>query len=404
MFKNKNINKTTEEKSKVFRVGIDARFFGLENKGLGRYTNELVQGLDRIILENKNLKNKIKYYIFLPSNKFSEYNPSVKNIRKIKTDYKWYSWAEQIKFPFLLKKYDLDLMHFPHFNIPFLYRKKFIVTIHDLILFHYPTVKNTTLNKFVYFFKLFAYHFIIRSTIKRAEKIITISKFTRNDLIKTLKTKKNKIKVIYEGAEFNQLSFERPVKINCKNIIKKYGIMKPYLLYVGNAYPHKNLDRLVLAFSEVNSNFSNNYQLVLVGKNDYFYKKLKIFIYKNNLNNILITDYISDHKMNCLYQHSRLFIFPSLYEGFGLPPLEALIKDVPVVTSQESSMPEILGDNVQYFNPKETKDMIRAITAVLEDKKKNIHLTKSEKRYLQQKYSWKKMVKKINKLYIEQFE
>ena len=403
MFRNKNTNKT-KEKSRVFRVGIDARFFGLENKGLGRYTNKLIQSLDKILLEDKSFKNEIKYYIFLPSNKFSEYKPTVKNIQKIKADCKWYSWAEQVKFPFLLKKYNLDLMHFLHFNVPLLYRKKFIVTIHDLILFHYPTVKNTTLNKFTYFFKLLAYRFVIGSITKRAEKIIAISKFTRNDLINTLKINKNKIEVIYEGSNFNQLLPKHSVKFNCKNIIKKYGIIKPYLLYIGNAYPHKNLDRLVLAFSKVNNNFTNNYQLVLVGKNDYFYKKLKIFIYKNNLNNILITDYISDYEMSCLYQCSRLFVFPSLYEGFGLPPLEALVKGVPVLSSQRSSMPEILGNNVQYFNPKDIKDMVRTMTTVLKNKKKNIYLTSSEKNYLQQKYNWKKMAKKINKLYIEQFK
>lgn len=403
MFRNKNTFKKRKGQ-RVWRVGIDARFFGLENKGLGRYTNELIQNLDKIVSEDKVLQSKVEYYVFLPENKFFVYNPRSKNIQKIKADFKWYSWAEQLKFPFLLKKYNLDLMHFPHFNVPFFYRKKFVVTIHDLILFHYPTVKNTTLNKFVYFFKLLMYHFIIRSTIKRAKKIIAISKFTRNDLINTLKTKGNKIEVIYEGAEFNKFSKKDLAKINCGNILKKCGIMKPYLLYVGNAYPHKNLDRLVLAFADVNNNFSGKYQLVLVGKSDYFYKKLRIFINKKRLENILVTDYISDQKLDCLYQQSRLFVFPSLYEGFGLPPLEALIKGIPILSSEKSSMPEILGDKVQYFNPEQTNDMIKMMVSVLGGKQKNIHLTSVEKKYLQKKYNWKGMVKKINKLYLKEFK
>jgi len=147
------VNKNKETKQ-VYRVGIDARFFGLENKGLGRYTKELVEQLDKInqkVATRDKQNILLKYYIFLREDNFEDYQPKSENIYKVKADYQWYSWQEQLLFPFLLGKYNLDLMHFTHFNAPIFYRGKFIVTIHDLILFHYPTIKNTTLNKFFYF-------------------------------------------------------------------------------------------------------------------------------------------------------------------------------------------------------------------------------------------------------------
>ncbi len=398
------------KKNKIYRVGIDARFFGLENKGLGRYTKELIEHLDAL---NKKLEveslprqmtwdqKSIEYYIFLRKNNFDKYKPSAKNIHKVKADYKWYSWAEQLFFPRLINKYNLDLMHFTHFNAPIFYRKKFIVTIHDLILFHYPTIRNTTLNKLVYFFKLTAYHFAIRTVVKKANKIIAISEFTKQDIINSLKIKKEKIKVVYEGAEFAMNKLEKSSKeenTNVKNaIFKKYGIINKYLLYVGNAYPHKNLERLVLAFNKLEIKGGSKLQLVLVGKKDYFYEKLEKFIDENNIKNIIITDYISDLELSDLYLRTELFVFPSLYEGFGLPPLEALAKGVPVVSSSESSLREILQDKVIYFNPKSVKSIREGIEQALQNEKKILNSNDREK--IKNKYSWVRMTKTTIEIY-----
>ncbi len=413
-----NKNKKTKQ---AYRIGIDARFFGLENKGLGRYTNELIEGLDKILLAqnnkekiNINKKYNIEYYIFLKNANYDKYQPKSKNIYKVKANYKWYSWEEQIKFPILLKKYKLDLMHFTHFNVPILYFGKTIVTIHDLILFHYPTVKNTSLGKGLYLIKLMGYHFVIRIVTKRASVIVAISKFTKQDIIKTLKISKHKIKVIYEGAEFGNLLENSPQASLVENftslacgefssddvqsqILKKYGIMKSYLLYVGNAYPHKNLERLVLAFNKINNDFNSRFQLVLIGRKDYFYNKLGNFIVNKKISNIIITDYISDKELVDLYRNAELFVFPSLYEGFGLPPLEALIKKIPVVSSNKGSLPEILEDKVVYFNPESIEMMYYKIKKVL--LKGGQILNDKEVRIIKKKYSWQNMVKEIVNIY-----
>lgn len=402
------VKKGISGKKKVYRVGIDARFFGLENKGLGRYTNELIEQLDEINQElclkirqlethqEHSLKKEkllIEYYIFLREKSLEDYQPKSKNIYKVKVDYQWYSWQEQLLFPFLLKKYNLDLMHFTHFNVPILYRNKFIVTIHDLILFHYPTIKNTTLNKCFYFFKLTVYHLLIRIIARRANLIIAISEFTKKDIVNSLKISEKKVKVVYEGAEFNS---KKIVKSE-NTIFKKYGIMGKYLLYVGNAYPHKNLERLVLAFGKLDIEDKDKLQLVLVGKKDYFYEKLEEFIDKSNIKNVVVTDYVFDQELEKLYGRAEFFVFPSLYEGFGLPPLEALVRGLLVVSSAKSSLLEILGNKVRYFDPESVESIKEGIEDVLLNG--GVVVTAEEIKEIKNKYSWKKMTEKTMDIY-----
>ena len=125
------------------KIGIDARFFGSIGKGLGRYTQKLIENLEKIDNENQ-------YVVFLRKENFDEYQPRNKKFQKVLANYQWYTFSEQIKMPLLLNKFNIDLVHFPHFNVPFFYRKKFVVTIHDLILLEFPTVRGTTLNPFFY--------------------------------------------------------------------------------------------------------------------------------------------------------------------------------------------------------------------------------------------------------------
>ena len=116
-------------------IGIDARFYGSIGKGLGRYTQKLIENLEKTDQENR-------YVVFLRKENFDEYQPQNPNFKKVLADYRWYSFAEQLFFPRLLRKYNFDFVHFPHFNVPLLYRKKFIMTIHDLILIHFPTHRS----------------------------------------------------------------------------------------------------------------------------------------------------------------------------------------------------------------------------------------------------------------------
>ena len=369
------------------RIGIDARFFGLMGKGLGRYTQKLIEHLETIDNENQ-------YVVFLRKENFDEYQPYNKNFTKVLADYQWYSFSEQIFYPRLLRKYKFDLMHFPHFNVPLMYRGKFVLTIHDLILLHFPTLRATKLNPLWYWVKYVGYKWTISSAIARAKGIIAVSEFTKNDIIGQYPQAREKMNVTYEACDdLCRIPAAAP-----HHILEKYGIIKPYLLYVGNAYPHKNLQRLIDAFELVSSAYPGM-QLALVGKEDFFYARLKAYSAKKNIVGVHFLGFVSDQDLDVLYRFAQAYVFPSLYEGFGLPPLEAMAKGAVVVSSEHPCMQEVLGDAALYADARSAKNFAEAIMKVLADK--NLRLQLTEKGYQQiKKYSWNKMASETLSIYL----
>lgn len=371
------------------RIGIDARFFGPIGKGLGRYTQKLIENLEKLDTENE-------YFIFLKEENFSDYVPKNSNFQKVLANFKWYTLGEQLRFPRLLKKHNLDLTHFPHFNVPFFYRRKFVVTIHDLILLHFPTMRSTTLNPILYWLKFLAYKIVINSALFNSKKIIAVSKFTKKDILENYKkVSSGKISVTYEASDdFCILSSK-----SNEAVLTKYGIISPYILYVGNAYPHKNLERLVLAFSEVLRK-KPELNLVFVGKEDYFYEELKKFIEENKIKNIQFADYVPDYDLDTVFHNAELYVWPSLYEGFGLPPLESMAKGTPVISSDHPCMKEILGESVYYFDAEKIGNIASAIERVMKDEELKRGLIK--KGYEQiKKYDWKVTARLTKAIYEE---
>ncbi|MEK7598606.1 MAG: glycosyltransferase family 1 protein [Patescibacteria group bacterium] len=370
------------------RIGIDARFYGPIGKGLGRYTQKLIENLELIDDTNE-------YFIFLRKENIADYELKAKNFRKVLADYRWYTWEEQIKFSCLLKKYSLDLVHFPHFNVPVFYFGKFIVTIHDLILIHFPTTRSSTLGPFLFWIKFFAYKIVIKSAIFRSQRIIAVSEFTKNDILKNYPTiPGEKIKVTYEACE-DYCMLSPPAKD--EKVLKQYGIIKPYAIYVGNVYPHKNPERLALAFKKIKNN-GGRIKLVFVGSEDYFYSRLKKFVSLNNIKNIIFAGFVPDHELDIIFHNALAYVRPSLYEGFELPPLEAMAKGVPVISSDHSCALEILGESAYYFDPFDVDKIAEAIEKVTGDE--NLRKDLIKKGYQQtQKYSWKKMAKATLEIY-----
>jgi glycosyltransferase involved in cell wall biosynthesis len=368
------------------RIGIDARFFGSIGKGLGRYTQKLIENLERVDRENH-------YFVFLRRENWNEYKPKRKNFTKVLADVPWYTLQEQIKMPTILEKCGLDLVHFPHFNIPLSYKGRFVVTIHDLILFRHPTRKASRLSIPGYFFKKSAYRLVINLAIRNSQQIIAVSEHTKKDILKNFNIDPDKIGVTYEGVD----SFENAPLQTPEEILQKYGIMKPYVLYVGNAYPHKNLERLLLVHKEL-SKRHQGLSLVLAGREDYFYKRLKKIAKKISAPKTIFPDHISDDDLPTIYRESKLYVFPSLYEGFGLPPLEAMVRNVPVVSSNASCLPEILGDAAFYFDPRGLTEASEAIEKVLTDSQLRKKLIAAGKERVK-KFSWEKMAKETLHIY-----
>lgn len=342
------------------RIGIDARFYGSLGKGLGRYTQQLIAHLEQQDFDNE-------YIIFLREANFHEYRPNNKKFQKVLADVPWYGWREQCVLPTILARYKLDLVHFPHFNVPILYRKRFVVTVHDLILLHYPTLRATRLHPFYYWIKFWVYRIVLRRALSNSAHVFSVSHFTKRDILKRFPISEQKITVVQEaGSNLSRFEGLKRAKhdSDIHDILRKYGILQPYILYVGNAYPHKNLERLLEGFWIMQE---PHVQLVLVGKTDFFYDELRSKIGDKQKNNIIFTGFVPDEDLDMLYRQAMVYVFPSLYEGFGLPPLEAMERGVPVVSSHAASMPEILGSAARYFDPQDSGDIARVLTEVIED-------------------------------------
>ena len=379
------------------RIGIDARMYGHTQTGIGNYTKFLIKNLEHI--SGTKFPN-VKFFVFLRKNGFKEFTKPNDNFVKVIADYKWYSFEEQIKFPVLLYKYKLDLMHFTHFNAPIFYYKPFIVTIHDLTQKFYS---GRLIGK--YWHRCVAYNLVLKNAIKKSKYIITPSQFTKNDILKNYKVNNNKIKVIYEGIEHISKSKER-VKFKTKFVsqhIKSKQILN-YVLYLGVIRPHKNLVNLVKAFAILKNKKTfviNKLKLILAGPDDGTYPELREKIKKHGLErDVIITGILTEKEKIQFLANARLVILPSLYEGFGLTPLEAISLGITVAVSDIEPLREILRESVFYFNPKNEKNMAKVIKQALFNKRKQKEKLK-QGALLIKNYKWSKMAKEIFALYLK---
>ncbi|MDD5625606.1 MAG: glycosyltransferase family 1 protein [Patescibacteria group bacterium] len=363
------------------RIGIDSRFFGPTGKGIGRYTQELIANLEKS-------NQKDDYFIFLRKDNFDLYQPQNPHFHKVLADYPWYSWQEQVLFPKQLASQRLDLVHFLHFNVPLFYFGRFVVTIHDLT-HNQTTPKASTHGKLTFYFKKIIYYLIIKNALYRAEKIITVSNFIKDSIVKQYKINPKKISVTYEAA---LASVEIP------NSNPPAGGPNSYLLYVGNAYPHKNLERLIKAFKIVLSKHPEIH-LILVGKMDYFYHNLKKLTQELGLEEkVIFPGQASDEKLAWLYKNGLAYVFPSLSEGFGLPGLEAMKFGLPVIASKHQPLPEIYGSAALYFNPKNIEEMAATMNQIIESKNLREELIQKGSEQIK-KYSWEKCAQETEEIY-----
>jgi len=358
------------------RIGVDARFYGPVGKGLGRYTKEV---LDRMIA----LMPEAEFVVFLSAGNFADFQATDSRVTKVLLKTRWYTLAEQLVLPWLIWKYKITIFHSPHFNVPVFAPCKLVVTIHDLILINYPTTRATRLGPVMYFVKQLGYKLVIWSAIKRAKLIFAVSEFTKQDILRNFKIEAEKIIVTLEGVTSLEVANDSSDSVD----LQKLGIKQPYLLYVGNAYPHKNLEGLVQMFAKLIVNHPE-YFLVLVGRDDYFYTRVRDLVTQIGLaDKVLFPNYLSDRELVEVYKQATLYIFPSFYEGFGLPPLEAMSHGLPVASSNQGSMPEILGEAAMYFDPGDQDSMLNTISGALVDE--NLRNQYRLRGYEQiKRYSW----------------
>jgi len=362
------------------KIGIDVRLWN--ETGVGRYIRNLVSNLQTIDRNND--------YVLFANKNFKFQFSSIKNDKWkiVETDIHWHSVSEQLKFPQIINKENLDLVHFPYFSLPIFYNKPFVVTIHDLIIDHFSTGKASTLPYPLYLLKRIGYKTVMNNAVKNSQRIIVPLNSVKEDLMKTYRVAEDKVIVTYEGCS----------KLKTQNSKLQFKAQS-YFLYVGNAYPHKNLDFLIKAFTEFKKEMEDDIKLVLIGNDDYFYKRLRNKIEKENLANVLLVHDVSDRELFNLYANAIAFVSASKMEGFGLPPLEAMSSSCPVLLSDIPSFKEVCRDAAFYFdfNSKNSLKEKMSLVYNLDSKEKQKYIRKGLERV--EDFSWKKMAEETLKVY-----
>ncbi len=311
------------------RLCLDARM--LHASGIGTYLQNLLPAL----------ASAFKLTLLGHPEELSGYPATV-----IPTDIPIYSIPEIIRFPSLVPR--CDIFWSPHYNIPLLpvKAKKRLVTIHDV--YHLAYLDTLSMKQRIYA------KVMMQTAIKKSQHIITVSQFSKKEIIKYCGALPDKISVIHNGVDhqhFKKLEDKRLLQ----TVREKYQLPKQFILFVGNVKPHKNLINLVKAFAKVKEKIPD-ISLVIVGKKDGFITSesdVLPFINQDQglTGRIIFTGFVDDQDLPVIYNLARLFVFPSLYEGFGLPPLEAMACGCPVLVSDRASMPEVCGEYVNYFSP-----------------------------------------------------
>lgn len=359
------------------KIGIDARL--IHETGVGRYIQALLSNLPKIDTRNE-------YVVFVRSN--LDKATISKNWQVVNADVGWHTIQEQIQMPKIYRQARLDLLHIPYFSVPIFLNVPFIVTIHDLTISHFATGKATTRSLPIYLLKRLGYFLTMHQAVNRAKTVITVSETVRQQILQEYHLPSAKVRVTYESGEI-----ESTVSTS-----EKPPISSSYILYAGNAHPHKNVAALIEVYAMLRQEFSD-LSLVLVGKQDFFYKELeKLLRKKNLLRGVVFTGEVENRGLVSWYRNATAFIFPSLSEGFGIPGLEAMQLNCPVVASDIEIFHEIYQDGAVYFNPKSKTDMVEKIRTVIGDpllRQKLINAGKTRT----SAFSWDKMARETLNIY-----
>ena len=366
-------------------IGIDARGINLyKGSGIGTYTRNLI-----FILINSNLKDK--FNLLGTGNEDKNFIKNNTSLTFISGRYN--SFYEDFYIPHWINEKKLDLYHLPQngLGMPLDSNSKIVVTIHDLIPYAMPeTVGKGYLDKFLK---------EMPKIISSCSGIITVSEYSKKDILRFFPNFPSE-KIYVTPLAANE-SFKPMEKESCKNVIKNlFKIDSPFILYLGGFSSRKNVKSLILAFKKIIKDLPNDYKLVLGGTlQDEGFNLQKIVIDNNLENNVIFTGYLKDSLLPIFYNAADVFVYPSYYEGFGLPPLEAMCCKTPVITSNLTSIPEVTNNAALLINPSNEDELSDALIKILKDDYLRKEL--SEKGYLKSlEFSWKKTCKLTYNAYL----
>jgi glycosyltransferase involved in cell wall biosynthesis len=365
------------------RIGIDAR--KLHDFGIGTYIRNLLRQLTR-------LDRQTEFVVLCRPEDCSTVAALGENVRAVAETARNYSVSEQVRIPLALKREGVTLFHAPHYVLPPLVRCPSVVTIHDCIHLMFPQYLPNRL--------ALAYaRTSIRMAAQRATRVMTVSESSKRDILRFVETQPEKIDVIYNS--YDERFGVEPREEDVVRVRERYQLNDPFVLYAGNVKPHKNLKRLIDAFHLLRQRGLDDLKLVLIGDEISKYAALRRAVHQHQLHkHVRFLGYMPEETLAVMYRLAGVFVFPSLYEGFGLPPLEAMASGTPVVTSNISSLPEVAGDAAILVDPYDPAAIADGIQRVLTDDEL--------RRALRQKglaragqFSWEQSVRRVREIYGE---
>jgi len=363
------------------RIGIDAR--KLHDFGIGTYIRNLLRHLSR-------LDHDTEYVIIARPNDAAALDALGPNFRAVAETSGNYSLAEQLKIPLILRRERVTLFHAPHYVLPPLVTCRSVVTIHDCIHLMFPQYLPNRM-------ALGYARASIATAARRANRIITVSESSKHDILRFVNVEPSKIEVIPNA--FDERFSVQPPEAQVVRVRERYQLQDEFVLYAGNVKPHKNLERLIDAFHLVRTRGLDHLKLVLIGDEISKYTSLRRAVHRHQLHKyVRFLGYLPEDTLTVMYRLASVFVFPSLYEGFGLPPLEAMASGTPVVTSNVSSLPEVAGDAAILVNPYEPESIADGIYRVVTDRPTRDDLCRRGLERSRQ-FSWESSVRRVREIY-----
>jgi len=366
------------------KIAIDARKW--RDYGIGTYVRNLVRHLARI-------DHETTYFLFCDDADESTLRDLAENFVPVVERAGGYSLREHFSIPQQLERLGADLLHSPHYVLPLLCRKRAVVTIHDCIHLLFPQYLPNRM-------ALSYAKYMMRHAVHRGAAILTVSDASRRDILRFYpEADPERIQVVPNAID--DAILDDPGEEEMERVKERYQIRGRYVLYAGNIKPHKNLDRLIAAFGLLKQRPGHeDVKLLIIGDEVNKYGSLRRSMETSGVRqDVRFFGFVPDHTLSALYRMASVFAFPSLYEGFGLPPLEAMACGTPVVTSNISSLPEVVGDAALLVDPYNVEEISDGLARVLDDKALCSDLVaRGRERVLH--FSWERSVKAIHECYM----
>ena len=360
--------------------------------GVGTYIRNVVRTLARLDRDGE-------YFLIGSPERVAECGALPPNFHSVALDGGDNTLKGTLDFRAIVRRLDCDVVHIPHlYWIPRGLGCPYILTVHDLLEHMYGSRDASSLRRSLYFY-------LTRRALRKAARVIAVSQFTKNEIEKLLAVPDARSEVVYNAID-ERFLHGHATAADRELIAQRYQVNHPFILYAGAIRPHKNVVRIIEAFSSLKSELQNEQQfpdlmLIIIGDELSSHPRLRRTVVRSGVqNDVRFLGFVPIEVLRIFYDVAKIFVFPSLYEGFGLPPLEAMAHGTPVVTSNTSSLPEVAGNAAVLVNPENVFEIRRALQRVLLDPALRERMKR--RGYEQaQRFSWTSSVSRILEIYRE---